>query len=123
MRKVLRGTGVLSAVLLAILVAMLYAQVMQAQDAHKPTIGFSIEATKGERWQTDLDSFQARAKQLGVEMISADAGGDDDRQCQQVQEMIKAGIKVLVLPPHDKRPARLVGMLKSFTVASAKDSH
>ena len=56
-------------------------------------------------------------------MISADAGGDDERQCQQVQEMIKAGIKVLVLPPHDKRPARLVGMLKSFTVASAKDSH
>jgi D-xylose transport system substrate-binding protein len=117
LRKALRGTGILSAVLLAIMVVVVRAQVVQAQDARKPIIGFSIEATKGERWQTDLDSFQARAKQLGAKMISADAGGDDERQFQQVQEMIKAGIKVLVLLPHDTSKAgRMVAAAKAANV-------
>jgi len=40
---------------------------------------------KGERWQTDLNSFEARAKQLGAEVISRDADGDDNRQFQQVK--------------------------------------
>ena len=78
---------------------------MQTQDANKLKIGFSIEAMKGERWQTDLDSFEARAKQLGAEVISSDAKGDDDLQFRQVQDMIKAGIKVLVLLPHDSNKA------------------
>ena len=80
-------------------------QRMQTQDANKLKIGFSIEAMKGERWQTDLDSFEARAKQLGAEVISSDAKGDDDLQFRQVQDMIKAGIKVLVLLPHDSNKA------------------
>lgn len=63
-----------------------------AQD-EKPKIGFSIEAMKGERWQTDLDSFKVRAKELGAEVMSADADGDDNRQFEQVKNMIKAGIK------------------------------
>jgi D-xylose transport system substrate-binding protein len=72
---------------------------------------------KGERWQTDLNSFEARAKQLGVEVISADAGGDDERQFQQVKDMIKAGIKVLVLLPHDPTMAnRMVDAAKSADV-------
>jgi len=60
---------------------------------------FFFEAMKGERWQT-TEFFEARAKQLGAEVISRDADGDDNRQFQQVQDMIKAGIKVLVLLPH-----------------------
>src|ERR1700686_190285 len=84
---------------------VLNAQLVRAQDGNKPQIGFSIEAMKGERWQTDLDSFEARAKQLGAEVISSDAKGDDDLQFRQVQDMIKAGIKVLVLLPHDSAKA------------------
>jgi D-xylose transport system substrate-binding protein len=72
---------------------------------------------KGERWQTDLDSFEARAKQLGAGVISADAGGDDIRQFQQVKGMIKAGIKVLVLLPRDTTKAsRIVAAAKSANV-------
>jgi D-xylose transport system substrate-binding protein len=78
---------------------------VQAQDGNNLKIGFSIEAMKGERWQTDLDSFQVRAKQLGAEVISSDAGGDDDLQFKQVQAMIKSGIKVLVLLPRDTTKA------------------
>src|ERR1700694_3090261 len=92
-------------VLSAIFVIFLNGQLVQAQSANKLKIGFSIEAMKGERWQTDLNSFEARAKQLGAEVISGYADGDDDRQCQQVKDMIKADIKVLVLLPRDTTKA------------------
>jgi D-xylose transport system substrate-binding protein len=101
----------------AIFVMALGGQPVQAQNANKPKIGFSIEAMKGERWQTDLDSFEARAKQLGAEVISSDAKGDDDLQFRQVQSMIKSGIDVLVLLPHDAAKAsRMVGAAKAAHV-------
>jgi D-xylose transport system substrate-binding protein len=104
-------------VLSAIFVILLTGQIVRAQDGDKPKIGFSIEAMKGERWQTDLNSFEVRAKQLGAEVISADADGDDDRQFQQVKDMIKAGIKVLVLLPKDTTMAnRMVDAAKSANV-------
>ena len=113
MTKALRRITVLSATFLIVL----NAQLVRAQGGNKIQIGFSIEAMKGERWQTDLDSFEVRAKQLGAEVISADADGDDNRQFQQVKDMIKAGIKVLVLLPHDTTKAsRIVGAAKSANV-------
>jgi D-xylose transport system substrate-binding protein len=108
---------VLSATLVAMLTFALNGQLVRAQDGNKPKIGFSIEAMNGERWQTDRDSFEARAKELGAEVIFADAGGDDARQLQQVKDMIKAGIKVLVLLPHDAAMAnRMVDAAKSANV-------
>jgi D-xylose transport system substrate-binding protein len=105
------------AVLSAIFVMVLSGQFSHAQDANKPKIGFSIEAMKGERWQTDRDSFEARAKQLGAEVIFTDANGDDDLQFQQVQDMIKKGVKVLVLLPHDtSKAARMVDAAKVANV-------
>src|SRR5437879_13414523 len=95
-------------VLHAIFSIFLNVQFVQAQDGNKLKIGFSLEAMKGERWQSDLSSFEVRAKQLGAEVISKDAGGDDALQLQQVKDMIKAGIKVLVLLPHDPTMANLM---------------
>jgi D-xylose transport system substrate-binding protein len=104
-------------VLSAILVMAYSGRLAQAQEGNKPKIGFSLEAMKGERWQTDLDSFRERAKQLGADVISADANGDDDRQLQQVKDMIKAGIKVLVLLPHDTlKASQIVDTAKSANV-------
>jgi len=114
--KALRGITVLSAAFVIVLIVF-KGQVALAQDGNKLKIGFSIEDMKGERWQTDLNSFEVRAKQLGVEVISRDAGGDADRQFQQVQDMVKAGIKVLVLMPRDTTKAsRMVDAAKSANV-------
>jgi D-xylose transport system substrate-binding protein len=111
--KVRRRLAVLSALLLMVLSG----QLVQAQERNKLQIGFSIEDMKGERWQTDRDSFEVRAKQLGAEVISRDADGDDNLQFQQVKDMIKAGIKVLVLLPHDPTMAsRMVEAAKSANV-------
>ncbi|MGB7284189.1 MAG: substrate-binding domain-containing protein [Candidatus Acidiferrum sp.] len=104
-------------VLSAIIVIALVGRVSPAQDQNKLKIGFSLEATKGERWQTDLDSFELRAKQLGAEVIAADAEGNDDRQLKQVEDMIQSGIQVLVLLPHDTSKAgRIVEAAKSAHV-------
>ncbi len=102
------------------LLAALFALAVATYTAHAQStlkIGFSIEAMNGERWQTDLDAFQTRAKQLGAEVITADAKGNDDLQFQQVQDMIKAGIKTLVLLPHDAtKAARMVDAAKAAHV-------
>src|ERR1700676_4445917 len=88
-------------VLFAIFAIVLSGRLLHAQDENKPRIRFSIENMKGEGLQTDLYSCEVLAKQLGAEVNSRDAGGDDARQLQQIQDMIKAGIKVLVLMPRD----------------------
>lgn len=113
MAKPLRTLTVLS----SIFVIAVSEQPMQAQNGNKLKIGFSIEAMKGERWQTDLNSLEVRARQLGTEVISSDANGDDDLQFRQVKDMIKAGIKVLVLLPRDtKKAGRMVDAAKAANV-------
>jgi D-xylose transport system substrate-binding protein len=113
LKKALRRLIVLS----AIFVIFLGGRLVQAQEGNKLKIGFSIEAMKGERWQTDLNAFEEHAKQLGADVISSDAGGDDDLQFKQVQDMIKSGIKVLVLLPHDtSKASRMVDAARSANV-------
>jgi D-xylose transport system substrate-binding protein len=103
-------------VLFATLGIVLNGPPTRAQQSNKVKIGFSLEAMKGERWQTDLSSFETRAKQLGAEVISRDADGDDDRQFQQVKDMIKSGVQVLVLLAHDNAKANQM-------VDAAKSAH
>ncbi|MGA2744463.1 MAG: substrate-binding domain-containing protein [Candidatus Sulfotelmatobacter sp.] len=76
-----------------------------AQQKPEIKIGFSLEATKGERWQTDLDEFQLRAQQLGAQTITRSADGDDDLQFEQVKDLLNTGIDVLVLLPHNSAKA------------------
>jgi D-xylose transport system substrate-binding protein len=104
-------------ILSAFLIIIFQGQSLLAQDGNKIKIGFSIEAMNGERWQTDLDSFDATAKKLGAEVISSDAKGDDDLQFRQVKEMLKSGIGVLVLLPRDTSTAnRMVEAAKAANV-------
>jgi D-xylose transport system substrate-binding protein len=113
----LNRISVRAGILVAVLAVVLPAWIFASGSERRPKIGFAIEAMKGERWQTDLESFQARAKELGAEVVSADAGGDDDKQLEQVAEMIKGGIDVLVLLPHDSAKAsRIVDIAKAAKV-------
>jgi D-xylose transport system substrate-binding protein len=77
----------------------------QAQQPPEIKIGISLENAKGERWQTDLDEFRARAQQLGAQTITRSADGDDDLQFKQVKELLDSGIDALVLLPHDTAKA------------------
>src|SRR5580692_8243587 len=77
-------------------------------------IGYLMDSLKVERWQTDLDTFQKRAKELGAEVLVETAEGDDDLQLQQSQKLMDSGAKVLVLVPHDTdKAARIVNAAKA----------
>jgi D-xylose transport system substrate-binding protein len=77
-------------------------------------IGYLMDSLKVERWQTDLDTFQKRAKELGAEVLVETAEGDDELQVQQSQKLMDSGAKVLVLVPHDAdKAARIVNAAKA----------
>ena len=77
-------------------------------------IGYLMDSLKVERWQTDLDIFQERAKELGAVVLVETAEGDDELQLQQSQKLIDSGVKVLVLVPHDtEKAARIVSAAKA----------
>src|SRR5580692_1952083 len=77
-------------------------------------IGYLMDSLKVERWQTDLDTFQKRAKELGAEVLVETAEGDDELQLQQSQKLMDSGVKVLVLVPHDAdKAARIVNASKA----------
>jgi D-xylose transport system substrate-binding protein len=90
----------------------------RAQDKSAPTqnlkIGFLMDSLKVERWQTDLDKFQKRARELGADVLIETAEGDDELQLQQAQKLLIAGVKSLVLVPHDAEKAvRIVAEAKA----------
>ncbi len=77
-------------------------------------IGYLMDSLKIERWQTDVDIFQKRAKELGADVLVETAEDDDDLQLQQSQKLMDSGVKVLVLVPHDTdKAARIVSAAKA----------
>lgn len=66
-------------------------------------IGFSMDTLEEERWQRDRDLFVARARELGAEVLIQAAAGDDDLQLSQAENMLRRGIDVLVIVPHNAR--------------------
>ncbi|MFZ5814355.1 MAG: D-xylose ABC transporter substrate-binding protein [Bacillota bacterium] len=66
-------------------------------------IGFSMDTLQEERWQRDRDLFVAHARELGADVLIRSAGGDDDLQLSQAENMLRRGVDVLVIVPHDAR--------------------
>jgi D-xylose transport system substrate-binding protein len=71
-------------------------------------IGLLMDDVQQERWQRDRDLFVARAKELRAEVAVRAADGDQARQLQQAEELLKEGVKVLVVVPHDTEKAAAV---------------
>lgn len=64
-------------------------------------LGFSMDTLKEERWQRDKDLVEARAKELGVELIVAVADGNDRLQLSQAENMLTQGVDALIVAPHN----------------------
>lgn len=67
----------------------------------KIVIGFSMDTLKEERWLTDKALFEKKAKELGVEVKTLSANGDDAMQLSQAEQLISQGVDVLVVVPHN----------------------
>jgi D-xylose transport system substrate-binding protein len=82
----------------------------------KPVIGLSLDTLKEERWQRDRDTFVARAKELGAEVVVQSANSDDTRQTRDIESLISRGVDVLVVVPHN-------GSAVSRAMKSAKEAN
>jgi D-xylose transport system substrate-binding protein len=81
-------------------------------------IGLLMDDVQQERWQRDRDLFVARAKELRAEVVVRTADLDQAKQIQQAEELLKEGVKVLVVVPHDAdKAAAIVETAKKQNVA------
>lgn len=72
---------------------------------HRVLIGFSLATLKEDRWLRDRDIFVAKAKQAGFDVVVSNANNDSRMQYEQVQDMIRKNVDVLVIAPQDKDDA------------------
>lgn len=66
-----------------------------------PVIGFSQDSLVLERWKRDIEAFRSAAKDLGARVIVKVADQDAAVQEEQVRELVKEGIDVLVIVAND----------------------
>ncbi|MBS0662964.1 MAG: substrate-binding domain-containing protein [Verrucomicrobia bacterium] len=67
----------------------------------RPLIGLSMDTLEVERWQHDRDLFEARANQLGADVMVVSANGSDTRQVRDCEALIANKVSALVIIPHD----------------------
>lgn len=74
------------------------------KDDGKILIGFSMDTLK-EHWTRDRDLVEKKAKELGAEVIVSVADANEERQVEQVDDMLTRGIDVLIIVPHNAKSA------------------
>lgn len=89
----------------------------QARPERQPLrIGLLLDDVH-ERWQKDKELFTASAAELGAETVFRAAEGDHDRQVKLAAELLDAGVRALVIVPHDsEKAADIVRMAKERKV-------
>ena len=81
----------------------------------KVKIGLLLPNTVDARFPKDREFITAKVQTLGGDVVYADAQNDDNKQIAQAEELIKKGVKVLIIIPVNKNTAAAI-------VRSAKSS-
>lgn len=70
-----------------------------------PQVAFLLSTLQEERYQKDVKYFEARAKELGIRVVTLAADNDNAKQIAQVEDVLTQGVKVLVIQPTDSQAA------------------
>lgn len=106
-KKLLSQKRMMLSTLFTISIIALFACSKEANSTEKPTkqgeikVGFSMGTLMEDRWIRDRNIFIAKAEQEGIKVIVNNANNDSELQYQQVLEMLKQDIDVLVIAPND----------------------
>ena len=74
-----------------------------------PKIGFMLPHMNSKRYLVERDVFIAKVKELGGQVLFMQADNDEEKQIEQLKEIIKEGIDILVLDPVNRfRGAEMV---------------
>ena len=101
LRNILMVASLALSVLIGLVISRGGGTSSAAATAGKPLIGLSLDTLKEARWQADRDLFVKRATELGARVDVQSANGDDNQQIRDVESLLTAGAKVLVIVPHD----------------------
>lgn len=71
------------------------------KDLSEITIGVSVGTLKQERWQREIDMFNAYADEKGFELLVQSAEDDPLKQAEQVENLLSQGIDVLIIQSLD----------------------
>ena len=77
-----------------------HAAPVAAQD-ETPTIGFAVSTLANPFFVTMAEAGEAKAAELGLEMITLDAQDNNERQASQVEDLISRQVDVLIINPVD----------------------
>lgn len=72
------------------------------------TIGFSSKTNSDTFVKNIADAAEARAKELGINLVMMDAAGDVNKQISDCETMIAQGVDALVVIPQDVEEALLL---------------
>lgn len=78
----------------------------KAADAGPLKIGLLLDSLKNERWHHDRDLFVARVGELHAKVEVRDGAGDHAKQLEGARQLLDAGVKALVVVPHDLDKAK-----------------
>jgi D-xylose transport system substrate-binding protein len=88
-------------------VSMVGAGIFGAPQAHaskdKPVIGFSIDDLRVERWTKDRDYFKAAAEAKGATVSVQSADANEQKQIQQIENLISRKVDVIVIVPFNAK--------------------
>jgi len=85
------------------------------------SVGLSISTMNNPFFVTLSEGAEAKAAELGIELISVDAGDDSAKQAGDIEDLISKGIKVLIVNPVDSdavAPAVETALDKGIKVVS-----
>lgn len=73
----------------------------EVDEAQKLTFGYLINDMSHEWYQNIVKGAQARASEVNVELLTADAAMDVSKQVSQAENMITQGVDALIITPID----------------------
>lgn len=85
------------------------------------SVGLSISTMNNPFFVTLSEGADAKAKELGIELITADAGDDSAKQANDIEDLVSKGVKVLIVNPVDSdavAPAVETAISKGVKVVS-----
>lgn len=97
-------------VLIAIITALSLALPAHAapKTGKKIKIGVSLPTQRDERWVRDAQKMKDVAKEEGVDLRMQICDNDASKQMSQCENLIAAGIDILILAPHDATSAAAI---------------
>jgi len=99
----------LIAILAAIAIAMpVHAAPAKPKSGKKMRIGVSLPTQRDERWVRDAQKMKDVAKEEGLDLRMQICDNDASKQMSQCENLIAAGIDILVLAPHDATSAAAI---------------